>query len=253
MQVFENTEFGKVRVVEIDGQPWFIGKDVADILGYTNSRKALITHVDTEDKLAYRFVTSGQNRSMTAINESGLYSLILSSKLPQAKAFKRWITSEVLPAIRKHGAYITEETLEKMLGSNEFAKSLLDALAEEYVRNSVLLGKVEELAPKAVYCDTVLQCRDAIPVSLIAKDYGMSAITFNKLLHQLGIQYRAAGTWLLYQKYTGWGYTQTRTYRVDEKVSAIHTCWTQKGRLFLYETLKNCGIIPLIEKRSIVM
>ena len=109
LQIFKNPEFGQVRTVVIDGEPWFVGKDVAVALGYSASRNAIAAHVDDDDKLTHRFSASGQSREMTIINESGLYSLVLSSKLPTAKKFKHWITSEVLPAIRKHGAYMTPE------------------------------------------------------------------------------------------------------------------------------------------------
>lgn len=105
IKIFESETFGKIRVTEINGEPWLVGKDIANILEYTNTAKAIRDHVDDEDKLTERIVLSGQNREVILINESGLYSLILSSKLPSAKAFKRWVTSEVLPAIRKHGAY----------------------------------------------------------------------------------------------------------------------------------------------------
>ena len=253
MQIFENTEFGKIRVITIDGQPWFIGKDVTDILGYTNSRKALIDHVDAGDKntVTIRDGIPG-NPNKTIVNESGLYSLILSSKLPQAKAFKRWVTSEVLPTVRKHGAYATSDTLDDMLRNPKFAEALIRKLAAEREKTAALEDLAEELAPKALYCDIILQSKNAVPVSLIAKDYGMSATAFNRLLYGFTIQYPVAGTWLLYQEYSGRGYTHTRTYRVNDSTSAMHTCWTQKGRLFLYETLKSCGILPLIEKAESV-
>jgi len=238
MQIFENTEFGKVRVIMIDGQPWFIGKDVAEILGYSNSRKAMLDHVETEDRQVFqksRNVTFEiPPRGLTIINESGLYSLILSSKLPQAKAFKRWVTNEVLPSIRKHGAYATSDTLDEMLRSPKFTETLIKKLAEEREKNAALEELTDELAPKALYCDVILQSENAVPVSLIAKDYGMSATSFNRLLHSFGIQFPIAGTWLLYQAYAGKGYTHTHTYNVSENTSAMHTCWTQKGRLFLY-------------------
>jgi phage antirepressor YoqD-like protein len=137
-----------------------------------------------------------------------------------------------------------------MLRSSQFAEILLKKLYDEREKSAVLEQLAVELAPKALYCDMILQCRDAVPVSLIAKDYGMSATAFNRLLHQLGIQYRTGGTWLLYQKYSGWGYTQTRTYRVDEKISAIHTCWTQKGRLFLYGTPLSASSFPAITRKK---
>ena len=252
MQIFENNEFGKVRVITIDSQPWFVAKDVTNILGYEKSRNAVAVHVDEDDALKWGVIDSmGRTQNTTIINESGLYSLILSSKLPQAKAFKRWVTSEVLPTIRKHGAYATADTLDEMLRNPKFTEELIRKLAEERKRNDALEELAEELVPKAIYCDLILQSKSTMPVSLIAKDYGVSATSFNRLLHNLGIQYPIAGTWLLYQDYSGKGYTQTRTYHVGEKTSAMHTCWTQKGRLFLYEILKDCGILPLIEKYAI--
>lgn len=105
LQIFNSPDFGQVRIVQQNGEPWFIGKDVAEILGYSNTPKAIRDHVDDEDKLTERIVLSGQNREVAIINESGLYSLILSSKMPKAKEFKRWVTSEVIPAIRKTGKY----------------------------------------------------------------------------------------------------------------------------------------------------
>lgn len=245
IQIFENTEFGKVRVITIGAQPWFVGIDVAGILGYTNSRKALSDHVDAEDRktVTIRDGIPG-NPNKTVINESGLYSLILSSKLPQAKAFKRWVTNEILPVIRKHGVYATQDTLDEMLRSPVFAEELIRTLAEERKKTATLEELTQELAPKALYFDEILHSRNAVPVSLISKDYGYSAIAFNRLLHELGIQYPLGGTWLLYQDYAGMGYTQTHTYRVSESTSTMHTCWTQKGRLFLYETLKSRGILP---------
>jgi prophage antirepressor-like protein len=248
MQIFENTEFGKIRVIEIDGQPWFVGKDVTGALAYSNGSRDINRHVDPEDRQNYRNGTlETSNRGVTIINESGLYSLILSSKLPSAKRFKRWVTSEVLPSIRKHGAYIIDEILEEAAKNQNAAIELLGKLLAERDKTAALTELTETLAPKALYCDLILQCRNVVPVSLIAKDYGMTAVSFNTLLHNLGIQYKTGGAWLLYQVHAGKGYTKSRTYVVSETVSATHTYWTQKGRLFLYEKLKSCGIVPLLE------
>ena len=244
MQIFEHRDFGKVRVIEINGVPWFVGKDVTDILGYTNSRKAIGDHVDTEDKGVTKCDTLGGKQSLSVINESGMYSLILSSKLPQAKAFKRWVTSEVLPMIRKHGAYITQDTLSQMMGSAEFTENLLDALADEYAKNIALEDKIDELAPKARFCDKVLLSGDTLQTSIIAKDYGMTAIAFNRLLHDLGIQYRMGNTWLLYKEYADKGFTKTKTYYTPGGTAVVHTYWLQKGRKFLYEILSLAGIYP---------
>ena len=155
MQVFGNEEFGKIRTLDIDGVPWFIGKDVAEALGYEKIRNALSKHVDADDALKRGVIDSlGRTQETTLINESGLYSLILSSKLPSAKKFKRLVTSEVIPSIRKHGAYVTESTLEKMLDSREFTADILEALAEEHAKNAELEGRVSELTQKARYCIT---------------------------------------------------------------------------------------------------
>lgn len=131
LQVFENAEFGKVRTIVKDGEPYFVGKDVASILGYTAERNAISAHVDEEDKLTHRFSASGQNREMTIINESGLYSLILSSKLPKAKQFKRWVTSEVLPSIRKTGSYSTIPQDKQVFKEQELKARMLNARVRE--------------------------------------------------------------------------------------------------------------------------
>jgi phage antirepressor YoqD-like protein len=192
--------------------------------------------------------TSAQTVEKTFIPEGDLYRLIIRSKLPAAVRFESWVCDEILPSIRKHSAYVTADTLDEMLRSPQFADALIRKLDAEREKSAALLELAEEMAPKALYCDMILQCKNAVPVSLIAKDYGMSAASFNALLHDLGVQFKIAGTWLLYQEYAGLGYTVTRTYHAGENVAAMHTCWTQKGRLFLYETLKGWDIIPTTEK-----
>ena len=252
-----NFENSKVRIVEMNGEPWFVGKDVADILGYGASRNAIAAHVDTEDKLTHQISASGQRRNVTLINESGVYSLILSSKLPKAKRFKRWVTSEVLPAIRKHGMYATEE----LLNNPDFAIAAFKALRDERNKNKKLAATVHaqkkqiaKMQPKVSYCDIVLQCKDLVTVNTIAKDYGWSAIRLNAYLHEHGIQYKQGEIWHLYQDYAEKGYTGTRTQIFTgtdgEQHSREHTYWTQKGRLFLYEYLKADGILPTIERTA---
>ena len=248
MKIFENEEFGAIQVLEIEGQPWFLGNEVAGILKYSNVRDALARHVDPEDKntVAFHDGIPG-NPNKTIINESGLYALIFGSKLPAARAFKRWVTSEVLPSIRKHGAYITPDMLEEMLINSEFANAVVRKLHAEQAKNDALLDRVEALAPKANYCDQILRCKNALPISIIAKDYGMSAISFNRLLHRLGIQYRVGPTWVLYQQFTDKGYTKSNTYCTPIGNGIVHTSWTQSGRMFLYEVLAAAGIFPLLE------
>lgn len=255
LQVYKNAEFGSVRTTLIGGQPYFVGKDVADILGYANTRKALIDHVDEEDKDGVTIRDAiGRNQTMTAINESGLYSLILSSMMPNAKKFKRWVTNEVLPAIRKHGLYATDD----LIANPDLAIAAFTALKEEREKNKELMAavaigqqQIAEMKPKATYYDVVLKCRDAVNISVIAKDYGWSAMRMNEYLHEKGIQFKQGDIWLLYQKYAPNGYTKTNTHIYEDskgiKHTKVHTKWTQKGRLFIYEQLKADGIYPQIE------
>jgi len=252
VRVFENKDLGQIRAIEIDGQPWFVGKDVAEILGYSNTKDALIKHVDTEDK---RILQRSQNttfdiptRGLTIINESGLYCLALSSKLPQAKIFRRWITSEVLPSLRKYGAYINDDVLYQMRNDSAYAAEIVQQLTDEKVRNNNLQNYVDKIEPKAWYYDIILQCPDAVQASIVAKDYGMSAMKFNKLLHALGVQYKIGKTWLLYSRYEGKGYTVSKTYKVNG-VTVIFTCFTQQGRMWLYDLLKKNGILPVAERQ----
>lgn len=161
LQVFKNQEFGSVRTLVINSEPWFVGKDVADVLGYADTNQAIRKHVDNEDRLTRRFDGTGQSRDMTIINESGLYSLVLSSKLPSAKKFKRWVTSEVLPALRKTGQYQVKE----LSGSELMAKALIEA-------QNVLAAKdkqIEEMKPKVVFADAVATSHTSILVGELAK------------------------------------------------------------------------------------
>lgn len=165
LQIFTNEQFGQVRILEIEGQPHFVGKEVADILGYSNSRDAISKHVDEEDKLTSQIATAGQNRNMVVINESGLYSLILSSKLPQAKQFKRWMTSEVLPSIRKNGMYATYE----LLDNPDFAIATLQKLKEEREAKKLLEAQIEADKPKVLFANAVSASQTSILIGDFAK------------------------------------------------------------------------------------
>lgn len=249
----------EVRTVTVDNEPWFVANDVANVLGYSNQRDALSKHVDGEDKITLTSQNATleniPNRGLSAINESGLYSLILSSKLPQAKDFKRWVTSEVLPTIRKHGMYAVDDLLDNpdiaiatFQRLKEERQLRLQAQEEVAQKNQI----IQELQPKATYYDLILQSESLVAISVIAKDYGMSAKKLNSLLHELKVQYKQGNTWLLYQKYASKGYTQSKTHPIDAERSKMHTYWTQKGRLFIYDLLKNKkGILPLIEQEDI--
>ena len=242
LQVFNSTEFGSVRTTTVNGE------DVADILGYQNGSRDINRHVDEEDRHKVMSFDGNQDKETTIINESGLYSLILSSKMPNAKKFKHWVTAEVLPAIRKHGMYAIDEILE----NPDLAIAALTQLKEERERRKQLIQRqqIAELLPKARYYDLILQNKNTVPITQIAKDYGMSGRKFNELLHELGVQYKFRKTWLLYQQYAECGYTQSRTYAIDENRSVMHTYWTQKGRVFLYDLLKSEGTLPVIEQED---
>ena len=159
-----------IRTVLVDDQPMFVGKDVADVLGYSNTRDALIIHVDTEDKNTVAIHDGNKgNPNQTVINESGPYSLVLSSKMPNAKEFKRWVTSEVLPAIRKHGAYMTPETIEKTLTNPDFIIQLATQLKDEQVKTAALTADNETMKPKALFADAVATSHTTILVGDLAK------------------------------------------------------------------------------------
>lgn len=247
-----NFEGNKVRTVLINDEPYFVGKDIADVLGYLNTRDALPKHVDEEDKNSVAIHDGKKgNPNQVVINESGMYSLVLSSKLPNAKKFKRWVTNEVLPSIRKHGAYMTDEKIEEALLNPDTIINLATQLKNEREGRLIAEQQVKEFQPKVSYYDKVLSNDALMTISLIAKDYGMSGAGMNKLLHELGVQYRQGGTWLLYAKYQRTGWTHSETKMVSRKdgteKAVLNTKWTQKGRLGLYELLKTNGYLPLIE------
>ena len=245
-----NFEDLPVRTTSVDNEPYFVGNDVAQILGYEDYRGAINKKVDSDDKLRSQIDHAGQKRNVTLINESGLYSLIFSSKLESAKRFKRWVTSEVLPAIRKHGLYATDNVIEQTIQNPDYIIHVLTEFKKEREGRLVAEQQVNELKPKATYYDLVLQNKSLLSVSKIAKDYGMSARSLNKLLHSLGVQYKQGDIWLLYAKYQDKGYTHTSTYALDEEHSKVTTKWTQKGRLFIYELLKEHDILPVIEQEA---
>lgn len=259
LQIFNSPEFGQVRTVTIDGEPWFIAKDVATALGYSNTRDAIAKHVDDDDKNTVVIRDGKGNPNQTIINESGLYSLVLSSKLPTAKKFKHWVTSEVLPTIRKHGAYMTPEKIEEaLLNPDTLIRLATELKAEREARKHAELEAasakqvIGELKPKADYTDRILSSKGTVTTTAIAKDYGMSATGFNKLLHELHVIYKIGKQWFLYAKYQAKGYTHSKTFdfvHTDGKPDCnMQTEWTQKGRLFLYEFLKSHDILPMIER-----
>ena len=249
LQIFQNKEFGNVRVVEVDGEPWFVGKDVAEALGYAETY-SMSKRLDDEDFISAKL--PGMNMNFTLINESGLYAAVLGSYLPSAKQFKRWVTSEVLPAIRKTGSFNQLPT-----GQNLIAMALIEAnkmLEEKDSTIKVQEQIIGEMKPKADYVDDILKNKSLLKISSIAKDYGMSGQAMNNLLHALKVQYKSGDQWLLYAKHQSSGYTSSETVsftRTDGRTDVkLITKWTQKGRLFLYELLKKQGVVPMVERKE---
>lgn len=250
--IFNNMEFGEIRTLEIDGKPYFCGSDIAKALGYAIPSKAVNTHCKGVSKM--EVPTNGGIQQMLFIPEGDLYRLIINSKLPTAEKFERWVFDDVLPSIRKHGLYAKEELLDN---PDLFISALQELKAEKErvklleLENAQKKQIISELKPKASYYDLILQNKSLMAITQIAKDYGMSGKAFNKMLHELGIQFKQGNTWLLYQNYADQGYTQSRTYAIDADRSVMHTYWTQKGRLFLYDLLKNeRNLLPMIERKK---
>lgn len=252
LKIFDSAEFGQVRMIDIDRKPFAVAADVAKVLGYTNTSKAINDHCKGVTK---RYIpTAGGEQEVNLIPEGDIYRLIVRSNLPLAEKFERWVFDEVLPTIRKHGLYATDE----LLDNPDFIIQALTSLKEERERNKVLKLEnakqnqvIHELAPKATYYDMVLQNKTLLPITKIAKDYGMSGQALNNLLHELGVQYKLGDVWLLYQKHADKGYTQSKTHVIDAERSAFNTQWTQKGRLFIYDLLKSKkGILPVIEREG---
>lgn len=253
LKIFESTEFGEVRTVEIDGKPHFSGTDVARALGYAIPRKAVSTHCKGGSKM--ELPTAGGVQSLVFIPEGDVYRLIVRSKLPSAERFEHWVFDEVLPSIRRHGLYAIDD----IIANPDLGIQALMALkAEREARKALELDKtvltqqIAELKPKASYYDLILQCSGLLSVTEIAKDYGLSAKALNKMLHDLGIQFNQSGVWFLYSKYQSFGYTQTKTQNYNRsdgtQGARVHMYWTQKGRLFLYDVLKKRGLLPMIER-----
>lgn len=254
LKIFNNHEFGKIRTfVDVNNEPWFVGRDIAEILEYRNGSRDINRHVDELDRKKEMVHDGNQLKETILINESGLYSLIFSSKMDKAREFKRWVTSEVLPAIRKDGGYMlanrNDSEEEIMARAVLIAQKSMERLKLENKQKDQIIG---ELKPKADYVDKILQNKSLIKVSAIAKDYGMSAQEMNKLLHELKIQYNQGGQWLLYAKIQDKGYTSSETHVYEKKDGStdirLLTKWTQKGRIFLYDELKKNGYLPMIER-----
>lgn len=208
LQIFENADFGSVRTLMINDAPYFVGKDVAEILGYANPRKAISDHVDEGDKGVTKCDTLGGIQDLTVINESGLYSLILSSKMPNAKKFKHWVTAEVLPSIRKHGAYMTQETLEQAILNPDTMIQLCTALKEEREKRTVLEHQAEKDKPKVLFADAVTASHTSILVGELAKILKQNGVDIGQ--NRLFAVLREKG-YLIKRKGTDWNMPTQRS------------------------------------------
>lgn len=257
LQVFNSKEFGDIRTTEIDGKPYFVANDVARALGYKRPADAVTAHC--KGSVKHRYLTDGGEQELKVIPEGDIYRLTVRSKLPSAEKFEKWVFDEVIPSIHQYGAYMTEQTIEKALASPDFLIQLATKLKDEQTRRKEAEAEIRvkeqiigELKPKADYYDEILKNPGLVTITQIAKDYGMSGKKMNRILHELGIQYKQSEQWLLYSDYHCLGYTQsevTDIIRSDGTPDVkLLTKWTMKGRLFLYNKLKEKGIIPVIEQ-----
>ena len=262
LKIFENEQFGSVRTIEKDNKIYFCGSDVAKALGYSDTAKAIKLHCKEDGWAFYPVIDSlGREQQARFINEGNVYRLITHSKLPAAEQFEHWVFDEVLPSIRKHGAYMTPETLEAAILNPDYLIKLATALKEEKDRRQALETEnaqqkqiIGELKPRADYTDRILSNKGLVTITQIAKDYGMSGRKMNKLLEDLHVQYKQSGQWLLYADYHDKGYTHSKTINITRKDGTpdvtMETKWTQKGRLFIYDLLKRKDILPTIEQEQ---
>lgn len=221
IEVFENPIFGQIRMTMVDDEPWFVAKDISDKLGYAQTSN-MMKRIDDEDSKSS--VLDGMNMKSLLINESGLYSAIIGSKLPSAKQFKRWVTSEVLPSIRKHGAYATKDTIDKIIRNPDYGIALLQSLKEER-------EKREEAERKNAILSHV---NKTYTMTEIAKELGLrSANELNRWLSDMHVQYKVNGTWVMYSDYSDKGYEDIKQEVLDSGKVVYHRKITQIGREFI--------------------
>lgn len=236
------------RIFGTQDNPLFLAKDVAQWIDLSNVSD-MIKRVDNEELTKLNL--GGQSGEAWLLTEDGLYEVLMQSRKPIAKKFKKEV-KKILKEIRHNGAYMTEETIEKVLSDPDTIIEMATRLKHyklEVAKRDQVIG---ELKPKAEYLDQILNSKSLMTITQIAKDYGMSGKSMNTLLHDLGVQYKESGQWLLYAKHHGKGYTSSQTIDIPKSdgtlMVKLNTKWTQKGRLFLYELLKDNGVLPEIER-----
>ena len=244
IEIYKNEQFGEIRTVNISGEPWFVGKDVAEVLGYSNASKALSDHVDGEDKLNNESLSSLGQRGGWLINESGLYSLILSSKLPSAKEFKHWITSEVLPSIRRHGAYLTDDMVEKVLTDPDTIIRLAQQIKEAKAQLAQAEDTIRLMEPKAAYYDAVAESRGSLNFRETAKLFKIKERDFIAFLLEQKMVYRnSRGRIVPYAEYNG-KYFEMGEVTYNSSVgqrSTVYTKITPQGRQAIHNRLRREG------------
>lgn len=264
-QVFNHPQFGEICTVQQEeGKVLFKANDVARSLGYAETAKAVRTHckgvsvLDTPIENQYGTVVMQPTKF---ISESDVYRLVMRSKLPEAEKFQDWVCEEVLPAIRKDGAYLSEKALQRAVTDPEFFIGVANAIRKEKeqrleiesrcTEQLLLIGRqketIEELGKRSAYAETVLQNKDLVDITQIAQDYGLSGRRLNAILHEKRVQYKSGKQWILYAPYKGNGYVGSETSQLENGKTMMRTRWTQKGRLFIHDLLKADGILPVHE------
>ena len=249
LQIFNNDRFGQVRIIPVDGELMFVAKDVCDCLEITKHRDA-ISRLDSDERGSVKLDTPGGKQDIAAINEYGLYSLVLSSRKPEAKDFKRWITHDVIPAIRKTGSYsmVIPQTLPEAL------RAYADEVESHNATKAIVAQQEQQIAefkPGKDYVDKILSSKSCLAITQIAADYGLSAQELNKILHEAGLQRKVGDQWILYKQHMAKGFTKSETFtfcRSDGRLdSKITTKWTQKGRLEIHSILTKLNIHAVCE------
>lgn len=264
-QVFNHPQFGEICTVQQEeGKVLFKANDVARSLWYAEAAKAVRTHckgvsvLDTPIENQYGTVVMQPTKF---ISESDVYRLVMRSKLPEAEKFQDWVCEEVLPAIRKDGAYLSEKALQRAVTDPEFFIGLANAIRKEKeqrleiesccTEQQLLIDRqketIEELGKRSAYAETVLQNKDLVDITQIAQDYGLSGRRLNAILHEKRVQYKSGKQWILYAPYKGNGYVGSETSQLENGKTVMRTRWTQKGRLFIHDLLKADGILPVHE------
>lgn len=249
LQIFNNDRFGQVRIVPVNGELMFVAKDVCDCLEITKYRDA-ISRLDSDERGSVKLDTPGGKQDIAAINEYGLYNLVLSSRKPEAKEFKRWITHDVIPAIRKTGSYsmVIPQTLPEAL------RAYADEVESHNATKAIVAQQEQQIAefkPVKDYVDKILSSKSCLAITQIAADYGLSAQELNKILHEAGLQRKVGDQWILYKQHMAKGFTKSETFtfcRSDGRLdSKITTKWTQKGRLEIHSILTKLNIHAVCE------